>query len=201
MYGCCGDNQTPAAGPDADGCPLRITCDTTAFGCCPDGETIANGFSKQGCPSTSTAGASTGSLTTLTTTTVMLSKEETTKDVKTSSVMYDDVISDTTSSESPASQITSQDSTISQRSKKRCRPRTATTPTMTSTTTEFGLISQIFFVLSTNCCIYKTDLLHDCLFICSFFTDSFDICICFRYMSSTTGKWLVQLLLSKVLLF
>ena len=48
-YGCCPDGQTPADGPQGEGCPVHYTCDQTAFGCCPDGVNPANGFNGEGC--------------------------------------------------------------------------------------------------------------------------------------------------------
>ena len=154
MYGCCADGQTPAAGPDAEGCPLRITCDMTAFGCCPDGETMANGFSKEGCPPTTTAETTTVSSTTLTVTTMIADKtpgatsdletlvttqkmSQMTTAIEASTGTSDVVRADTASSKLPTSQV----SVTSHRPRKGCRRRTATTPSLTaSTTTEFGLI-------------------------------------------------------------
>ena len=49
LYGCCTDGQTPAAGPNSEGCPIVFGCDVTAFGCCDDGVTPANGFDREGC--------------------------------------------------------------------------------------------------------------------------------------------------------
>ena len=49
LFGCCTDGQTPAAGPDGEGCPIVFGCEATAFGCCSDGVTPANGFNGEGC--------------------------------------------------------------------------------------------------------------------------------------------------------
>lgn len=37
-YGCCPDGETPAHGPDSEGC-----CVQTSFGCCPDNYKPAEG--------------------------------------------------------------------------------------------------------------------------------------------------------------
>jgi len=179
MYGCCADGQTPAAGPDAEGCFFRITCDMTAFGCCPDGETIANGFSKEGCPPTTTTETSTSSspktttMTPTTTTTPPTRGEmtRTTADVETSTVKRDDVATDTTSSKLSTGQTTSQTSVTSLRLKKGCRRRTATTAaTATSTTTEFGLICRIsIYIYIYHACTNQSDLRRYFLFIFTYF--------------------------------
>ena len=75
-YGCCPDNQTPAAGPNYLGCPCQSThygccadgvtkklgprnegcedCTKLKYGCCPDGDHAARGPDLQGCPCDST---------------------------------------------------------------------------------------------------------------------------------------------------
>ena len=48
-FGCCSDGETPADGPDEEGCDEKQDCKTGLFGCCPDGSTFAQGPKKQGC--------------------------------------------------------------------------------------------------------------------------------------------------------
>ena len=49
-YGCCkSDGQTPANGPNQEGCPEEFSCLLTAFGCCPDNKTPALGINYKGC--------------------------------------------------------------------------------------------------------------------------------------------------------
>ena len=49
LFGCCPDGQTPAAGPENDGCPIVFGCESSAYGCCEDGVTFANGLNGEGC--------------------------------------------------------------------------------------------------------------------------------------------------------
>ncbi|XP_047512899.1 papilin-like isoform X1 [Pieris napi] len=44
-FGCCPDNYTPAEGPHLEGC----SCMNAHFGCCPDNVTIAGGTKYEGC--------------------------------------------------------------------------------------------------------------------------------------------------------
>ncbi|KAG6465617.1 hypothetical protein O3G_MSEX015268 [Manduca sexta] len=44
-FGCCFDQETPATGPQGEGCP----CNSTEFGCCPDGVSPARGNDFEGC--------------------------------------------------------------------------------------------------------------------------------------------------------
>ncbi|XP_026315037.1 papilin isoform X10 [Hyposmocoma kahamanoa] len=44
-YGCCPDNHQPAEGPHLEGC----SCQRARFGCCPDNITIARGPDNKGC--------------------------------------------------------------------------------------------------------------------------------------------------------
>ena len=44
-YGCCGDEKTPAPGPNGEGC----TCEHSKYGCCLDGVTEALGDKFEGC--------------------------------------------------------------------------------------------------------------------------------------------------------
>ena len=48
-FGCCSDGETPADGPDDEGCEEKQNCKTGPFGCCPDGKTFSQGPKKQGC--------------------------------------------------------------------------------------------------------------------------------------------------------
>ena len=48
-FGCCSDGETPAGGPDGEGCDENKQCANSKFGCCPDKVTFAQGPSKQGC--------------------------------------------------------------------------------------------------------------------------------------------------------
>ena len=48
-FGCCSDGETPASGPDAQGCDENKSCENGPFGCCPDKRTFAQGPHKQGC--------------------------------------------------------------------------------------------------------------------------------------------------------
>ena len=55
-FGCCSDGETPADGPDEEGCEERQDCKNygpqnkyEGFGCCPDGKTLAQGPKNQGC--------------------------------------------------------------------------------------------------------------------------------------------------------
>ena len=48
-FGCCSDGETPASGPDGEGCEENKLCDAGPFGCCPDKRTFAQGPHKQGC--------------------------------------------------------------------------------------------------------------------------------------------------------
>jgi hypothetical protein len=48
-FGCCSDGETPANGPDGEGCDENRQCSAGKFGCCPDKVTFAQGPNKQGC--------------------------------------------------------------------------------------------------------------------------------------------------------
>ena len=48
-FGCCSDGETPASGPDGEGCDENKLCENGPFGCCPDERTWAQGPKKQGC--------------------------------------------------------------------------------------------------------------------------------------------------------
>ena len=55
-FGCCSDGETPAEGPDEEGCEEKQDCNNfgddktyPGFGCCPDGKTFAQGPKNQGC--------------------------------------------------------------------------------------------------------------------------------------------------------
>ena len=55
-FGCCSDGETPADGPEDEGCEERQDCKNygpqnkyEGFGCCPDGKTLAQGPKNQGC--------------------------------------------------------------------------------------------------------------------------------------------------------
>ncbi|XP_059156176.1 papilin-like [Physella acuta] len=46
-FGCCPDSQSPASGPNQQGCPVR--CENSRYGCCADGRTPAKGYDYEGC--------------------------------------------------------------------------------------------------------------------------------------------------------
>ena len=55
-FGCCSDGETPADGPNEEGCEEKLDCNNfgpdkkyPGFGCCPNGKTLAQGPEKQGC--------------------------------------------------------------------------------------------------------------------------------------------------------
>ena len=48
-FGCCSDGETPASGPEGDGCDENRECGAGPFGCCPDGVTLSQGPKNQGC--------------------------------------------------------------------------------------------------------------------------------------------------------
>ena len=49
-FGCCSDGETPAPGPEGEGCDeARHNCTLGPFGCCPDGKTWSQGPLDQGC--------------------------------------------------------------------------------------------------------------------------------------------------------
>ena len=50
VHGCCADGETPAQGPNREGCPEGPgDCNNDIYGCCPDGRTTALGPNFFGC--------------------------------------------------------------------------------------------------------------------------------------------------------